>query len=133
MHSSSRSASSSSLKRIEKDDNERFAILYVGICFKIFVVLVVVSATFVVAVFEGAITDVGVEDDDVVVVVSVGATAAATVFVSLRYSEANFDIASQSFKNLSRSINASRAETTIPRMLIQIRMHSSTFSRSLIF
>ena len=90
------------------------------------------SAAFVVAVFEGAITDVVVVDDDndddddvvvvvVVVVVSVGTvTAAATVFVSLRYSEANFDVASQSFKNLSRSINASRAETTIPRMLIQI-------------
>ena len=91
------------------------------------------SAAFVVAVFEGAITDVDDDDDDnddddddvvvvvVVVVVSVGTvTAAATVFVSLRYSEANFDVASQSFKNLSRSINASRAETTIPRMLIQI-------------
>ena len=90
------------------------------------------SAAFVVAVFEGAITDVVVVNDDnddddvvvvvvVVVVVSVGTvTAAATVFVSLRYSEANFDVASQSFKNLSRSINASRAETTIPRMLIQI-------------
>ena len=85
------------------------------------------SAAFVVAVFEGAITDVVVDDNDddddvvVVVVVSVGTvTAAATVFVSLRYSEANFDVASQSFKNFSRSINASRAETTIPRMLIQI-------------
>ena len=73
---------------------------------------------------QGAITDVVVDDgtdddddDDVVVVVVVVVrryqSPLRTQFLVFGYSEANFDVASQSFKNLSRSINASRAETTL--------------------
>ena len=114
MHSSSRSPSSSSLKRIEKDDNERFAILYVGICFKIFVV---VSAAFVVAVFEGAITDVVDDDDDnddddvvvvVVVVVFVGTTAALPQFLCLAIFRSKFRRRFAVFQEFLRSITSWR-------------------------